>query len=236
MIFLTDKILEDVRICLDKNVSSESLFAEGDEEALLDNSVIRSKILEGIRRVHLTAPYHLLEQGHNLVDDEHPLYWGEEYGSTQNAGWDSLHSGWLLLPDDFMRLVVFEMSDWEKAVYSVIDTLGGKYDKQRSRYRGVRGNPQRPICALGIHPEGRVLEFYSCNSRDAQVSKAVYIPHPKFVDVPQYEESTSLEGVDISKRCYEAVIYTIAGLTLLSIGDIDRSNVLFNTSNSLLSI
>ncbi len=210
MIYQIDKIMQDVRICIDQNMTSDALQNTGDIDTLALDDIIRSKILEAIQRVHLSAPYYLLECGHNFGD---AVYWGD------------LESGWVLLPEDFMRLVVFEMDDWEQAVYQAITTDDQEYEKQHSRFKGLRGTSQRPVCALGIRPEGRVLEFYSCKSKDAQVSRAIYIPYPKI------DEDG---GVDVNERCYHAVVYTAAGLTLITCGEEAKGNNLSEIAQTFL--
>lgn len=210
MIFQIDKIMQDVRICLDQNMESDALIESSDIDTLALDEIIKSKILEAIQRVHRDAPNYLLEGGHNFGD---AVYWRE------------LESGWVLLPQDFLRLVVFEMDDWEQAVYQAISTDDPEYEKQRSRFKGIRGTAQRPVCAIAIRPEGRVLEFYSCKSTDAQVSRAIYMPYPKI------DEDG---GVDISERCYNAVVYTTAGLTLMTCGETDKGNSVFELAQTFL--
>ena len=210
MIFQIDKIMQDVRICLDQNMESDALIESGDIDTLALDEIIKSKILEAIQRVHMNAPNYLLEGGHNFGD---AVYWRE------------LESGWVLLPPDFMRLVVFEMDDWEQAVYQAISTDDPEYEKQRSRFKGIRGTAQRPVCAIAIRPEGRVLEFYSCKSKNAQVSRAMYIPYPKI------DEDN---GVDICERCYNAVVYTAAGLTLLTCGETEKGNSVSELAQTFL--
>lgn len=210
MIYKLEDIVRDVRVCMDENPSSSTLSALGDVDTLSTDEIIRSKILEAVRRVHLSAPAHLLECGHNFGD---AIYWGE------------MESGWVLLPGDFMRLVVFEMDDWDRAVYHAIGTDDPEYAKQRSRIKGVRGTAERPVCAIAVRPEGKVLEFYSCKSRSAHVSRGVYIPYPM---VDEYG------GVDMSERCYMPIIYTAAGLTLLTIGEVENGKSLSELAESLL--
>ena len=210
MIYQLDKIMQDVRICLDQNMTSDALLESGDIDTLALDDIIRSKILEAVQRVHMDAPNYLLEGGHNFGD---AVYWSE------------LESGWVLLPQDFMRLVVFEMDDWEQAVYQAISTDDPEYEKQHSRFKGIRGTSQRPVCAIGIRPEGRVLEFYSCKSKDAQVSRAMYIPYPKI------DEDN---GVDICERCYNSVVYTAAGLTLLTCGEVEKGNAVSELAQTFL--
>ena len=210
MIYNIDKIMEDVRVCIDQNMTGEALVESGDIDTLALDEIIKSKILEAIQRVHMEAPPYLLENGHNFGD---AVYWKE------------MESGWVLLPSDFMRLVVFEMDDWEQAVYQAISTDDPEYEKQHSRFKGIRGTAQRPVCAIGIRPEGRVLEFYSCKSTDAKVSRAMYIPYPKI------DEDN---GVDICERCYNAVIYTAAGLTLLTCGETEKGNAVSELAQTFL--
>lgn len=202
--------MQDVRICLDQNMTSEALVESGDIDTLALDDIIKSKIVEAVQRVHSDAPNYLLEGGHNFGD---AVYWKE------------LESGWVLLPQDFLRLVVFEMDDWEQAVYTAISTDDPDYEKQRSRFKGIRGTPQRPVCAIAIRPEGRVLEFYSCKSEDAQVSRAMYLPYPTIDDNG---------GIDISERCYNAVIYTAAALTLISCGEADKANAFNELAKTFL--
>ena len=210
MIYQLNKIMQDVRICLDQNMTSDALLESGDIDTLALDDIIRSKILEAVQRVHMDAPNYLLEGGHNFGD---AVYWRE------------LESGWVLLPPDFMRLVVFEMDDWEQAVYQAISTDDPEYEKQRSRFKGIRGTAQRPVCAIAIRPEGRVLEFYSCKSKNAQVRRAMYIPYPKI------DEDN---GVDICERCYNAVVYTAAGLTLLTCGEVEKGNAVSELAQTFL--
>lgn len=207
MIYKTSDIIQTVRVCLDENRIDAALFAVGDEETLQLDDVIRSKIEESVDMVHKKAPYYMLEQGHNLEEtDEVGIHWEGEKPC-----------GWLLLPDDFMRLVVFEMSDWERPVYSMIMPGTTEYRRQRSRQGGVRGTVQRPVCVYGVRPYGRVMEFYSCKNQEATVTQGVYIPHAKI------EIVNGVESIDISKQCYTAMVYMVAGLTLATRGEKELS-------------
>ena len=201
-VYTLNRIIEDVRIALDQNMTSDALTEIGDVDTLTLNDIIKSKVVEAVKRIHSEAPYHLLDGGHNFGD---AVYWREH------------ESGWVLLPEDFMRLVVFEMDDWARPIFSCSSTDDPKYEKQHSRFKGIRGTSQRPICFISMRPEGRVLEFYSCKSNEANVSRAVYLPYPQ---VDEYG------AVDICQRCYDAVIYTIASLVLITFGDMEKSAVL----------
>lgn len=210
MIYKLTEIARDVRIAIDQNMTSEQLLATDDIETLSLEDIIRSKIVEAVRRVETAAPVHFLEEGHDFGD---AVYWGD------------LESGWVLLPDDFMRLIAFRMSDWERTVYAAISVDDPLYAKQSSRYKGIRGNVQKPVCAVVNRAEGKALEFYSCNIEDAFVSRASYLPYPHI------DED---DGIDISERCYTAVVYTVAALVLTTYGEADKASALTELAKSIL--
>ena len=205
MVYNIHDVMRDVRVCLDQNMTSEQLLQTDDIDTLALDDIVRSKILEAVVRVHTNAPTYLLEQGHNFGD---AIYWGD------------LESGWVLLPHDFMRLIVFEMSDWEKAVFTAISTTDPEYALQRQRIKALRGTAQKPVCVITIRPEGRALEFYSCKSERAYVRRAQYLPYPK-IDRD--------EGIDICERCYAA-----ASLVLLTLGESEKSSALSEISKTAL--
>ena len=209
-VYRLDEIAKDVRIAIDQNMSSDTLIGFGDVDTLSLNDIIRSKITDAVKRIHSTAPAYLLDGGNNFGD---AIYWKE------------LESGWCLLPENFMRLVVFQMDDWERAVYHAISEDDAEYKKQSSRFKGIRGTPQKPVCAIAIRPEGKALEFYSCKSENAMVSRAVYLPYPVI------DED---DGIEICERCYQAVVYTIASLVLTTYGNADLSKALSDLAKSAL--
>ncbi len=210
MLYKATKIVRDVRVAIDENRTSEQLIATDDIETLSLEDIIRSKIVEAVRRVEMAAPVRFLEEGHNFGD---AVYWSD------------LESGRVLLPDDFMRLIAFRMSDWERTVYTAISVDNAQYAKQSSRYKGIRGNAQKPVCVLVNRPEGKALEFYSCKSKDAYVACGMYVPYPRI------DED---DCVDISERCYEAVVYTIASQVLAVYGEYDKSRVMNESAQTLL--
>ena len=153
-VYHLDEIAGDVRIALDQNTTSDVLKEIGDVDTLALNDIIKSKIIEAVKRVHSSAPPYLLDGGHNFGDE---VYWQK--------------------------------------------------------------------CDISIRPEGRVLEFYSCKSQDATVSRAVYLPYPK---IDKYG------AIEICQRCYDAVVYTIAALVLTTFGDVEKSSALNELAKSVL--
>lgn len=210
MVYKLEDILCDVRIAIDENKTNEQLIEDEDIDTLMLDDIITSKVIDGVKRVHSEAPAYLLDSGYNFGD---AVYWGQ------------MESGWCLLPDDFMRLVVFQMDDWERAVYHAISEDDEEYQLQSSRFKGIRGTAQKPVCAVAIRPEGRVLEFYSCKSTDAKVKRAVYLPYPHI------DEDN---GVEICERCYQSVIYMIASLVLFTYESAEQGKLLLELSKSTL--
>ena len=208
-VYQIDKILEDVRISLDMNSSSDMLAQINDTDTLSLNEIIKSKIIEGVKMVHCSAPIHLLDEWEDFGNN---LYWGE------------LECGHVLLPDDFMRLVSFRMSDWNRAVYNAITPDNPEYQKQSSRFKGIRGNCQNPVCAITVRPEGKTLEFYSCRSNSASISEALYLPYP----------AVEKDQIRICQKCYKGTVYTIAALVSATLGNTDMCNMFNELSKSSL--
>lgn len=210
MVYSIHQVMRDVRVCLDQNMESGQLLGTGDVDTLALDEIVRSKILEAVVRVHSSAPANLLEEGHNFGD---AIFRGD------------MESGRILLPDDFMRLIVFEMSDWERPVFTAIGVTDREYALQRQRIKALRGTAQKPVVAIVNRPEGKVLEFYSCKSNEAYVRRGQYLPYP---------EVDKDDGIDICERCYTGVVYAAASLVLITLGETEKASVLSEISNSAL--
>ena len=204
--------MRDVRVTLDQNNSSDALIAIDDMDTLTLDEIIRSKVCEAVQRVESMAAPQFVDEGYIFGDESPAIYWGAN------------ESGWIILPEDFMRLVAFKMSDWEQILYSAISPADPLYAKQSSRYKGIRGNVQKPVCAIVNRPEGKVLEFYSCNSEEAYPVIATYRPYPKIEN----------DSVDISERCYTAVVYMTAALVAATYGDNDKFTAMTELSKSMI--
>lgn len=210
MLYRLAEIKESVRLLMNQNRHDTGLGLEGDTETLDLDQIIEDCVCKGVRRTHLKAPVYRLEEGHWFGDD---VYWTDET------------SGYVLLPDDFLRLVAFRMSDWRRACFNAIEPGSSDYAMQSSPYAGIRGNIDRPVCAVVNRAEGKALEFYSCVGNKAHVSRAVYIPEPK------------VEGgaIDISERCYPTALHAIAADASRILGETQRADMLEQTFETLLS-
>ena len=206
-----DEMARAVRVAIDMNKGDRPLIMEGDTDTLTLDEIIVSKLADAVRLVEMEAPPFMLESGHDLGDDH--LFIGAD------------GKGFLILPRDFMRLVSFRMSDWERTVFEAITESDPEYALQSSRFKGICGNPEKPVVAVVRRSEGKVLEFYSCKSEKAIVTQASYLPYPK-IDPDG--------GIDVSKDCYRAAVYRAAALVLGSMGD-SLSTTMLEISKSLLT-
>lgn len=220
MNFTVSSLKSAIKIALDQNNVSTQLFNTGDVDTLSLDELVESKIADAIRNVELNAPYHLLDGGTVFPASAQVITWESQQGYGPGS---------VLLPEDFLRLVCFKMSDWDHPVFVPILETDPLYAVQRSRFGGVRGNPQRPVCALVNRSTGLNLEFYSCASdSDASVAMASYIPVPSLVT-----PSTGEPYYSICEKLKPAVVYYAAYLVAL-ITEPDKANALLNVSNSLM--
>lgn len=213
MEYKVSELVKDVRIAIDQNEVGEQLIDVSDMETLTLDEIIANKIVDAVSSVEKSAPIHLLDTGEPFA---------------KNIGWKQaigIGMGYTILPDNFMRLLTFQMSDWSRPVYEAITEDSPMYAMQTSRYPGIKGCPQRPVCALVLYPVGRVLEFYSCiEGKSVIVKRARYLPYPAIIN----------GKIDICEKCYRAVVYYLAGLVCSSYGGKDQAELLFGISKDLL--
>lgn len=210
-----EEMIKDVRVAIDMNHGDDALLGEVDTDTLELDSIIRSKLCEAIRMVELEAPPLMLENGHDIVTDG---------GAEVKFRADGSGKGYIVLPRNFLRLVAFRMSDWARTVTDPISERDDAYALQSSKWRGVCGCPEKPVCAIVTRREGKVLEFYSCDNTSATVEDATYVVRP---------EIDKDDRIDLPEECYRAAVYRAASLTLASVGD-ELSATMLEISRSML--
>lgn len=207
MDYTLDTILPLVRSAMDLNVDSTPLTSLVDVDTLALNDIIEDAFPRAARMVIETAPHYLLDRGQALATTSAggtaiSVKWATQIGT----GW-----GWIQLPDDFLRLVSFQMSDWDYAVVTPITEDEPRYKQLKSRFGGITGNPQHPEVAIVHQPIGLTLEFYSCNSSasDIQVKRARYIPIPRWTN----------NVISIPEKLLNATIHQTCYLVSQAVGD-----------------
>jgi hypothetical protein len=210
-----EDIIEQVKITIDENVSSEPLVGINDIDTLALDEIIESKVEDGARLVTENAAHWLLDEGEPLTGD---ITWEGQPGKG---------AGYIDLPADFLRLLTFQMTDWSRPATEVITEDSPLYALQSSRYGGIRGNTQKPVVAITHNSDnGMRLEFYSCTGGiTAVVKRARYIKVPSI--------NTTTNKIHISDKLYRAVVYRIASLTALEVGAGDLAAAMLKTSMDL---
>ena len=209
------ELMSAVRVVLDNNMTSDVLAGLGDIDTLTLDEIIRSKLVEGVRTAEMNAPLALLGGG--------TTFFGQDISWYQQEGQGS---GYIKLPDDFMRLIVFQMSDWLRPVYEAVSPTDPKYNMYRSRYPGVSGCPQKPAAVIINLPVGMALEFHSCiGGQGTFVKQAAYIPFPKIEE----------EKIAMPYQLKEAAIYYTAHLTAVTTQETELANRLLEICKTLLN-
>lgn len=212
--YVVADLVKEVRIIMDENRDSTPLIEAGDEDALSLNEIIAYNLPVAAQIVESEAPRHLLGGGEALATS---INW--ETGSVGNG------RGTVILPENFLRLVSFEMSDWERPVTEVITDDDELYAQQFSRFKGLRGSPQSPVVAIVNTPAGTVLEFFSCEEGDSvTVKRARYIPKPVI---------TEKHEIVLCPKLKRSIVYYTAYLVESVNGSADRAQGYLKTSSDL---
>lgn len=209
--YSVEELKRSIRIALDMNSNEIHLNAIVDADTLELDDIIAQSIATAARIVESNAPAYLLDSGKAFAGT---IGWIDKPG---------VGAGMITLPDDFMRLICFKMSDWKTSVTDPIGETDPEYLMQSSPVAAVRGNPSRPVVAIVHGPEGLRLEFYSCTSRQT-VSKARYLPIPRVVN----------GNIELCEKLKEAIIYYSAYLTAAKLGEAEQANAMLAISKELM--
>ena len=203
-----DDLLKEVRVVLDHNNTSTALADIDDVDTLSIDELIESCLVPASRIVETNAPFNLLDRGESFSGT---IYWPEAVGKG---------SGHIQLPDDFLRLVCFQMSDWSRPVNEVITDESPEYAMQSSRYAGIRGNPQST---------GLELVFYCC-----QGGSDVHVRRARYITIPSISGEGTARTINICEKLKPAIIYYTAGLVSTSVQSKDYADLLFAQCKELM--
>lgn len=212
MEYKVEDICKDVRVCLDMNLDNSALKSIGDVDTLEIDDIIRSKIADAARSIERDCETYMLDRGEAFAT------------SVEWDGQKGIGSGSTLLPDDFLRLVSFKMSDWDYACTTAISEDSTEYTLQKSRYYGLRGNPQSPVVAIVHAPTGLKLEFYSC-----EAGSNVNVEHARYIPIPMIRDGR----INVCEKLYPAIVHYTASLAAMTLGNNDMATVLKNMSEDL---
>ena len=87
-------------------------------------------------------------------------------------------SGWLKLPNDFLRLVSIRVSSWKRSVTEITSRGDPDSLRQESEWTGIRGSRTRPVVTSCFDADGnRCLWLHPFETGD-MVEHALYLPMP----------------------------------------------------------
>lgn len=213
MEYPVEQIIKAAKVAIDENVSSEPLASLGDLDTLTLDEILLSKVEDAARLVVEAADHRLLEGGEPLAGK------AVQWQSTP-AG-----AGYIDLPASapFLRLVVFQMSDWPYGVTDSISEEDDAYLLQTSRWGGIRGNNARPVVAVIRREGGDRLEWWGSKSAEATVLRGSYLPVP----------AIKAGKISLCPKLHRATVYRLASMTCAIIGASDLAAMLLGESNRL---
>lgn len=167
-----ERIIADARALLDLAPEYAPMAAFEIDPGTEIQGLFRQNLPQTLQALLLQAPPKLLDADHSFKHAQ--IHW--------DSGQPGFGSGWIELPQDFLRLVLFQMSDWNYPVTEPIHPGQPAYAMQKTHYTGVRGSRQRPVVAVVPKENGKILEFYASATPGAAIAQAAYCPLPKITD------------------------------------------------------
>lgn len=165
------------------------------------NIMLNSLLDEAAKRVLMNCPLNYLE----------PVVSNITTGTPEAA---DNKIGYVILPDNFLRLVSFKMAEWSRAVSTTLKVTDKKYATQRNKY--TRGKTQKPQVALSHRTSSgdskRVLEYYSVDESHS-------------IDWFYYIQETKAE--DVQQNLVDALTWVVAGMVLQITERVDLAKVAF---------
>ena len=209
-------VIREVKIILDENITEVSVLTDDPDQLQLKDH-IKARVVDAVRQIHEAADSSLLDDGLLI-----PL----EVSGQPTIQVNPDGTGYVALPDDFMRLVIFKMTKWKRPVVVAISDTDPGYFLQKSRFMGIRGGVDKPVCAITTGEASKVLEFYSlpAGETDTSVEKARYLPLPK-IEVD--------DTIKMCRKLVRPIYYQCAALVALSLKDQSAPN-LFEIAKSYL--
>lgn len=223
-VYSIDQILRDARCMLDENSDSSELAGFDDTETLDLSSLIRSRVCEAVRYVHVHAPIVMLESKSFATSKIE----AEPIGNIEETGVFLMR---VFLPDDFLRLVFFKLYNYQRGVTVAYLEGSNEYNLAKSGIPGLMGSSSKPLCLLTVTENGgKELECYSMELQSTRVDKALYMPIPKV----EVNTESGEDEIAISVLCYDAFLYYLCSLVLRLRNEQERSLSYFNHCLGLL--
>lgn len=140
---------------------------------------------------------------------------------TQNIHANIDGSGYIDLPNDFLRLVEFKMKDWQRSVFQPVVYGGRDYNRQCNP--NFRGGIAKPVVAIvPTTNTNKRLEYYSVVEKTHTVEKATYLKNSDPTEVPSI--------------LIDALSWLTASLILSVTGEVNLSTMARNRYAQIISL
>ena len=143
-----------------------------DSGEIINNSFVDEILNDSARTLLLKLPVYLCQ----------PVSMGIAEGTSNADG-----TGYVELPDDFLRLASFKMTEWTRAVTKPISEDSPQYNLQKISY--LRGKPSKPVVVIrndygdSTVAIKKILEYYSVVT-DHDIERALYIKEDVAENLP----------------------------------------------------
>lgn len=223
---LMSDLVKEMRIAMDevKHDEDNDIFADDSDEEM------KQAIETAAQQLLLQAPAQMLLPERVVVSLNDAG--GQDYDAIQTQYTDG--HGCLVIPDDWLRLVVLKLKSWSSSLTSLMDPDSKEAQMQASRW--TRGTPQKPRGMIATSPVTgkRVLMYWTAGRYDAnhaeepgkvydhEVELFTYIPYQKVEDVFSTETGKEKEVIDqkivlaLVDECRKYLIYRAISIFLVS--------------------
>lgn len=223
---LMSDLVKEMRIAMDEVKHDE------DNDILADDSdeEMKQAIETAGQQLLLQAPAQMLLPERVVVSLNETGK--QDYDAIQTQYTDG--HGCLVIPDDWLRLVVLKLKSWSSSLTSLMDPDSKEAQMQASRW--TRGTPQKPRGMIATSPVTgkRVLMYWTAGRYDAnhaeepgkvydhEVELFTYIPYQKVEDVFSKETGKEKEVIDrkivlaLVDECRKYLIYRAISIFLVS--------------------
>lgn len=223
---LMSDLVKEMRIAMDEVKHDE------DNDILADDSdeEMKQAIETAAQQLLLQAPAQMLLPERVVVSLNETGK--QDYDAIQTQYTDG--HGCLVIPDDWLRLVVLKLKSWSSSLTSLMDPDSKEAQMQASRW--TRGTPQKPRGMIATSPVTgkRVLMYWTAGRYEAnhaeepgkvydhEVELFTYIPYQKVEDVFSTETGKEKEVIDrkivlaLVDECRKYLIYRAISIFLVS--------------------
>lgn len=222
--YSVDDILKEVRVVLDQNMDGKALASLGDSDTLTLDEIIRNTMTDAATTIEELAPLDMLDDGVDALkeDSDYSVTW-----QKQKNGSD-IFDGSVRLPDNFMRIVSFKMSDWNYSVHEAVPMESPLYIRLQSQFSGIGGTPIKPYVAID-NAQGK-LEFYS--SKHVQDGKSASVQVFKYLPLP----SIKGDKISLCPKLHRAIVYANASLSAAVYSSTEQMQILMSMAHRFAHI